>query len=220
MPLASFAVFNEVEEDAVKGEKPTKEGWRHPGDYVLQIEVRVSLYEPLEMLGRLECRLEWRPLGNKLEFMDKKTGRYHYFGVDEGRWWCPMSCLGVTGKPMVVTYLGRSGNPTDGLPCNMDNTWTTYYGKDFTRIVLELIGALEQRIRVVTISKVNALRFTLWKGNRKGKQVWWLILLARWKGAAKLMLNSFWGKFGESLLEVKKVDVTSWKCHRLPWNCG
>ena len=58
MPLASFAVFNEVEEDAVKGEKPTKEGWRHPGDYVLQIEVRVSLYEPLEMLGRLECRLE------------------------------------------------------------------------------------------------------------------------------------------------------------------
>ena len=23
-----------------------------------------------------------------------------------------------------------------------------------------------------------------------------------------------------SLPEVKKVDVTSWKCHRLPWNCG
>ena len=21
-------------------------------------------------------------------------------------------------------------------------------------------------------------------------------------------------------VEVKKVDVTSWKCHRLPWNCG
>ena len=62
-----------------------------------------------------------------------------------------MSCLGVTGKPMVVTYLARSGNPKDGLPCNMDVTSTTYYGKDFTRIVLELIGALEQRIRVVTI---------------------------------------------------------------------
>ena len=27
--------------------------WRHPGDGVLQIEVRVSLYEPLESLGRL-----------------------------------------------------------------------------------------------------------------------------------------------------------------------
>ena len=48
--------------------------------------------------------------------------------------------------PCHVTYLGRSGNPTDGLPRNMDGTWTTYYGKDFTRIVLELIGALEQRI--------------------------------------------------------------------------
>ena len=78
-----------------------------------------------------------------------------------------MSCLGVTGKPMVVTYLGRSGNPTDGLPYNMDVTWTTYYGEDFTRIVLELIGALEQRMVVDAelayqlISKVNALRFTL-----------------------------------------------------------
>ena len=81
-----------------------------------------------------------------------------------------MSCLGVTGKPMVVTYLGRSGNPTDGLPCNMDNTWTTYYGKDFTRIVLELIGALEQRIRVVTISKVNALRFTLVRKRKQERQ--------------------------------------------------
>ena len=27
-------------------------------------------------------------------------------------------------------------------------TWTTYYGEDFTRIVLELIGALEQRMVV------------------------------------------------------------------------
>ena len=68
---------------------------------------------------------------------------------------------------MVVTYLGRSGNPTDGLPCNMDVTWTTYYGEDFTQIVLELIGALEQRMVVDAelayqfISKVNALRFTL-----------------------------------------------------------
>ena len=26
-----------------------------------------------------------------------------------------MSCLGVTGKPMVVTDLGWSGNGTDGL---------------------------------------------------------------------------------------------------------
>ena len=54
---------------------------------------------------RFNClgRLDWRPLGNKLEFKEKKTGRYHYFGVDEGRWWCSMSCLGVTGKPMVVT---------------------------------------------------------------------------------------------------------------------
>ena len=23
-------------------------------------------------------------LGNKLEFKEKKTGRYHYFGMDEG----------------------------------------------------------------------------------------------------------------------------------------
>lgn len=104
-----------------------------------------------------------------------------------------MSCLGVTGKPMVVTYMGQSGNPTDELSCNMDITWTTYYGKDFTWIVLELVGALEQRIRVVTntkilqwirvaghsshrlpsgaISKVNASRFTLVM-TRKGKQVW------------------------------------------------
>lgn len=120
-------------------------GWRHPGDGVLQIEVRVSLYEPLESLGRLD----WRHLVNKLEFKEKKTGRYHHFGVDEGRWRCLMSCLGVTGKPMVVTYLGQSGKPTDGLPGNMVVTWTTYYGKDFTRIVLELIGALEQRIGLV-----------------------------------------------------------------------
>ena len=59
---------------------------------------------------------------------------------------------------MVVTYLGQSGNPTDELPCNMmDITWTTYYGKDFTWIVLELIGALEQRIRVVTKNKMEEL---------------------------------------------------------------
>ena len=53
--------------------------------------------------------------------------------------------------------------------CNMVITWTTYYGEDFTRIVLELIGALEQRIVVdaelgyqpSSIPKVNALRFTL-----------------------------------------------------------
>lgn len=48
-------------------------------------------------------------------------------------------------------------------------TWTTYYGEDFTRIVLELIVALEQRIvvdaelayQLIFILKVNALRFTL-----------------------------------------------------------
>ena len=54
--------------------------WRHPGDGVLQIEVRVSLYEPLESLGRLDCRR----LGSKLEFKEKKTWRSHYFGMDEG----------------------------------------------------------------------------------------------------------------------------------------
>lgn len=72
----------------------------------------------------------------------------------------------------------------------------------------------------------------------RGKQVRWMILLA-WtkfgelivvasgKVAAKLMLNSFWGKIWwtnkqthQGVLEVKKVDVTSWKCHRLPWNSG
>lgn len=46
-----------------------------------------------------------------------------------------MSCLGVTGKSMVVTCLGRSGNPRDErnvfLPffsfrTNMDNIWTMY----------------------------------------------------------------------------------------------
>ena len=53
--------------------------------------------------------------------------------------------------------------------CNMVITWTTYYGEDFTRIVLELIGALEQRMvvdvemgyQLSSIPKVNALRFTL-----------------------------------------------------------
>lgn len=82
-----------------------------------------------------------------------------------------MSCLGVTGKPMVVTV--KCGAESDfesemeeycithqhtwvgvgilrmDFPAKMDVTWTTYYGKDFTRIVLELIGALEQRIRLV-----------------------------------------------------------------------
>ena len=106
---------------------------RHPGDGVLQIEVRVSLYKPLEIFGRLD----WRPLGNKLEFMDKKTGRYHHFGVDEGRWWCSMSCLGVTGKPMVVT-----------VKCGVE------------------IWLYADRVRTnwcfgTTIFKANALRFTL-----------------------------------------------------------
>lgn len=45
---------------------------------------------------------------------------------------------------MVVTV--KCGVESDFA--NMVITWTTYYGKDFTRIVLELIGALEQRIRV------------------------------------------------------------------------
>ena len=39
-------------QDAVRGERPTKMEC-HPGDDVLQIEVRVSLYKPLESLGRL-----------------------------------------------------------------------------------------------------------------------------------------------------------------------
>ena len=80
---------------------------------------------------------------------------------------------------MVVTYLGRSGNPTDGLPRNMVVTWTTYYGKDFTRIVLELIGALEQRIRVVTIFNVNALRFTLVMKRKQERQTGVVTDLAR-----------------------------------------
>lgn len=41
-----------VHEDGVKGERPTFL-W-HPGDNVLQIEVRVSLYEPLEKLRQLD----------------------------------------------------------------------------------------------------------------------------------------------------------------------
>ena len=72
-----------------------------------------------------------------------------------------MSCLGVTGKPIVVIV--KCGVESDILGSEwesyasswykkykrvLDNTWTTYYGKDFTRIVLELIDALEQRIRV------------------------------------------------------------------------
>lgn len=43
--------FSSVHEDGVKGERPTLQ---HPGDDVLQIEVRVSLYEPLESLGRVK----------------------------------------------------------------------------------------------------------------------------------------------------------------------
>ena len=35
----------------------------------------------------------------------------------------------------------------------------------------------------------------LWQGNTRDKQVWWWMnLTARWMVAAKLMLNSFWGK--------------------------
>lgn len=97
--------------------------------------LQVNILLTMCFKSRFECpcknhwkilgRPEWRPLGNKLEFKGKKTGSIHCFGVDEGRWWCSMSCLGVTGKPMVVTYLGRSGNPTDELSCNMvDITWT------------------------------------------------------------------------------------------------
>ena len=51
-------------------------------------------------------------------------------------------------------YITRSGKvqcKVRGFTFNiMEATWTTYYGKDFTWIVLELIGALEQRIRVAT----------------------------------------------------------------------
>ena len=71
---------------------------------------------------------------------------------------------------MVVTCLVQIGNPTYELPCNMDIIWTTYYEKDFTWIVLELIGVLEQRIRVVTISKVNALKFTLVMRRKQDRQ--------------------------------------------------
>ena len=51
-------------------------------------------------------------------------------------------------------YITRSGKvqcKVRGFTFNiMEATWTTSYGKDFTWIVLELIGALEQRIRVAT----------------------------------------------------------------------
>lgn len=116
-----------------------------------------------------------------------------------------MSCLGVTGKPMVVTYLGRSGNPTDELPCNMDIIWTTYYEKDSTWIVLELIGVLEQRIRVY-FSKVNALRFTLVMTRKHERQTGvvmndlarlgqvWRTYSRQWKGCCQTDAEQFLGK--------------------------
>ena len=65
-----------------------------------------------------------------------------------------MSCLGVTGKPMVVTV--KCGVESDILGSEWESnsnmelySTNEYYGKDFTRIVLELIGALEQRITLV-----------------------------------------------------------------------
>ena len=58
-------------QDAVKGERPTKKG--HPGDHVLQIEVRVSLYEaPIVKTFRQQVGVHGKE--NTI-----------YFGVDEGR---------------------------------------------------------------------------------------------------------------------------------------
>ena len=70
---------------------------------------------------------------------------------------------------MMPHVMFRSDRKTYGLPCNMDGTWTTYYGKDFTRIVLELIGALEQTIAVEPLNG--------WRGantNQSLKVLQWL----------------------------------------------
>ena len=61
-------------QDAVRGERPTKMEYQ-PGDYVLQIEVRVSLY-----------------LASIVKTFRQQVGVHGkentiYFGVDEGRLW-------------------------------------------------------------------------------------------------------------------------------------
>ena len=67
-------------QDAVRGERPTKMEC-HPGDDVLQIEVLVSLYEPLE--NAWEARLEVKTFRQQVGVHGKENTIY--FGVDEGR---------------------------------------------------------------------------------------------------------------------------------------
>lgn len=147
-------------------------------------------------------------------------------------WFYGANCFQEHNHQITASFLGQNGNPTDGLPCNMDIIWTTYYEKDFTWIVLELIGVLEQRIRVVTISKVNALRFTLvirrkqdpsyserdlelyqvWRQTR-GKQVWWwMILLARQKSHSQINAKQLLGKIRGM---TKQAQCEEGWCHIL-----
>ena len=59
--------------------------------------------------------------------------------------------LGDVKNYVYTTREGKVECKVRGFTLNvMEATWIKYYGKDFTWIVLELIGALEQRIRVVT----------------------------------------------------------------------
>lgn len=88
------------------------------------------------------------------------------------------------------------------------------------------------------ISKVNALRSTLVMARKHERQtgvvmndlarldqVWRTYSSRQWKGCYQNMCSQIkqpfrWLHIVLSLPKVKKVDVTSWKCHRLPWNCG
>ena len=58
-------------------------------------------------------------------------------------------------------------------------------------------------------------------------QVWRTYSSRQWKGCCQINAKQVLGKdwrtnkqTHQGVLEVKKVDVTSWKCHRLPWNSG
>ena len=152
-------------ENAMEGEIPTgAEGWLH-GAAILVTMCFKSRFECPCMIHCRSCVEE--------EQEKPLLSRNHYCPhSDEERTLRGTWCNGwEAGLKTFRQQVGIQGQENRKIPllCNMVITWTTYYGEDFTRIVLELIGALEQRIVVdaelgyqpSSIPKVNALRFTL-----------------------------------------------------------
>lgn len=69
----------------MKGEIPTGvEGWLHGGAILVTMCFKSRFECPCMNHSKVLEGWSEDYLGNKLEFKEKKTGRYHYFGMDEG----------------------------------------------------------------------------------------------------------------------------------------